>query len=397
MAMKLKIEEFLTKHMVSSSSFTVDEITNMILSEMEKGLKGEASSLPMINSYCKDRFEIIPNENVIVIDAGGTNFRTSLVHFDENLEPVIEDFKKSKMPGIDREVSSKEFFSILADETERLITKADRIGFCFSYEAKILEDHDGVPVLFSKEVKAPEVVGKHLGKELLNEFKNRGYDVSNKKVMILNDTVTTLLAGLCKTKKLNCNGCVGFILGTGTNTAYSENGIIINEESGNFSFAPSDIDKAFIAKTENPNYHLFEKVISGAYLGPLALDILKQAKKENVISDTLPETFTTKDLGDNFDNPSLSEDAMYILDQFIARTAIFTSANLCASIIKSGYGKDKPCLINADGTTFYKTGNLEKYVMKYTEEYLKTKNLSCIFTCIDNSPVIGSAIGALSL
>ena len=65
-----------------------------------------------------------------------------MVTFDENLSPVISDFHKSRMPGIEREVSASEFFSVIADETERLIDLSDRIGFCFSYAAEILPDHD---------------------------------------------------------------------------------------------------------------------------------------------------------------------------------------------------------------------------------------------------------------
>ena len=120
---------------------------------------------------------------MIVIDAGGTNFRTCLVTFDHNLNPVISDFRKSRMPGIEREVSAKEFFSIIADETERLIDKSDRIGFCFSYAATILPDHDGIPECFSKEIKASEVLGKHLGKEILK-------DIHAKETRIERDTCT---------------------------------------------------------------------------------------------------------------------------------------------------------------------------------------------------------------
>ena len=395
--MKKSVQDFLTRHMISPSCFDIDKITKGIIDEMDRGLNGQKSSLPMIDSFCSDSFKLKSNTNVIVIDAGGTNLRTCLVHFDENLEPVIEDFRKTSMPGTNGEVSAKQFFGKLADECERFITKADRIGFCFSYEAKIMPDHDGYPVLMSKEVKAPEIIGKHLGKELLAELSSRGYDVKNKKVIILNDTVTTLLAGLCKTEKVNCEGCIGFILGTGTNTAYPENGTIINVESGGYDYAPGDIDKTFIAKTELPDYHHFEKLISGAYLGPLALEILKCAKNEGVVDIDLPQSLGTKAMSDGIDEKTFDSDVIDILETFIERTALFTAANLSAAVIKSGYGKNKPVLINADGTTFYKTGNLGKQAMAYTKDYLASKGLKAEFILIENSPTIGSAIGALSL
>ena len=218
-----KTEDFLRKHMLSAASVDTDKTLAFILSEMKKGLdKENSSSLQMIATYVQPDTEIKPGASVIVLDAGGTNFRTCLVTFDENRQPVISDFRKVGMPGVKSEVSAKEFFSILADNTERLIEKSDRIGFCFSYAASITEDHDGIPLIFSKEIKAPEVIGKRLGKELLAELGRRGHDISGKKVSVVNDTVATLLAAKAAYPD-NASSYIGFILGTGTNTAYTEN------------------------------------------------------------------------------------------------------------------------------------------------------------------------------
>ena len=191
-----KTEDFLRKHMLTAASVDTDKTLDFVLSEMKKGLEDEeSSSLRMIATYVQPDVEIVPGASVIVLDAGGTNFRTCLVTFDENRQPVISDFRKVGMPGVKSEVSAAEFFSILADNVERLIDKSDRIGFCFSYAATITEDHDGIPLVFSKEIKAPEVIGKPLGKNLLKELEKRGHDVSKKKVAIVNDTVASASAG----------------------------------------------------------------------------------------------------------------------------------------------------------------------------------------------------------
>ena len=217
-----RTDEFLERHMLSAASIDEDRTLGFILSEMGKGLMVEdSSSLQMIPTYVSADAEIVPGRSVIVMDAGGTNFRTCLVTFDEDKKPVISDFRKVGMPGVKEEVSAADFFSILADNIERLMGKSDRIGFCFSYAARITEDHDGVPIVFSKEIKAPEVIGKPLGKTLLAELARRGFDVSGMKVAVVNDTVATLLAA-----KAGCpdwaSSYIGFILGTGTNTAYIE-------------------------------------------------------------------------------------------------------------------------------------------------------------------------------
>ena len=276
--MKRQVEEFLNRHNLNADEISMDELCDLFLKEMKAGLAGKPSSLAMIPSFCSPDAVPKEGEQVIVIDAGGTNFRTCLVTFDHDLNPMISDFKRCQMPGIDHEVSASEFFSIIADETERLIDRSDRIGFCFSYAATILPDHDGIPECFSKEIKASEVLGKHLGRELLKELASRGHDVSKKKVLILNDTVATLLAAQARNTKGSYDGCIGFILGTGTNTAYIEKmenitkldpsiprvgSQIINVESGCLNICLGDLDRRFLNTTKDPDLYGFEKMISG--------------------------------------------------------------------------------------------------------------------------------------
>lgn len=48
-------------------------------------------------------------------------------------------------------------------------------------------------------------------------------------------------------------------------------------ESGKFSlFEGGSIDKEFISTTDKPEESKYEKMISGAYQGPLALTVLKK-------------------------------------------------------------------------------------------------------------------------
>lgn len=429
--MKPQVESFLRKHMLDADLISMDDLCDKFISEMKAGLAGKASSLAMIPSFCSPDARPKAGESVIVIDAGGTNFRTCMVTFDENLSPVISDFHKSRMPGIEREVSASEFFSVIADETERLIDLSDRIGFCFSYAAEILPDHDGIPTFFSKEIKAPQVIGKHLGKELLAEFARRGHDVSKKRIIILNDTVTTLLAAQAKNAEGSFDGCVGFILGTGTNTAYIEKvsnitkldasiprtgSQIINVESGCLDLNLGDIDRTFLQSTNEPENYKLEKMISGAYLGPLADRVMSQAVNEGLFSEVFAsrfamlKNFTTIELSKFLSEEECdlsrcaSEDEDYdtlieILGSFIARAAKLTAANLAAAVLITDFGKDEdhPVLINADGTTFHMTAFLKNYTTEYLDAFLSEKGRRAVITQIENSPIIGSAIGALTL
>lgn len=427
-----KVQSFIEKHGLSAAAIDTASVLSHFRSEMKKGLKGD-SSLAMIATYVSTDAEIKSGESVIVLDAGGTNFRTCLVTFDENKEPVISDFRKTGMPGVKEEVSAKEFFSILADNVERLIDKSDKIGFCFSYAAEILENHDGIPLMFSKEIKAPEVIGMPIGASLLKELASRGYDVANKKVSIVNDTVATLLAAKAAYPD-NASGYIGFILGTGTNTAYAEMNCniekiggagedrqIINVESGCLRISLGDLDDEYMKTTKDPDSYHLEKKISGAYLGGFAALVIDKAIEEGLFSDAFKERYasierinTTRmshylEMPHNTDYDLVrcvegNEDDAYalyeIIRSIIERAAKLTAINLTAAVLESGAGKQPryPVVINADGTTFYKTEFLEFYTRLYLDEILQKANGRYYkIVNMDNSPTIGAAIAGLAL
>ena len=206
------------------------------------------------------------------------------------------------MPGIDGEISKKEFFHTIAAYVRPLVKEADRIGFCFSYPTEILPDKDGILLQFCKEVQAPEVVGQLIGKNLLETLGMNG-----EQIVLLNDTVATLLAGKSASPGKEFDSFIGCILGTGTNTCYIERNSnilknsdidctksqIINIESGNFGKAPrTDIDLEFDNTTNNPGSYTFEKMISGGYFGGLCFSTLELTSREGVFG----ELSTSRDL-----------------------------------------------------------------------------------------------------
>ena len=422
--------DFLKRHGLRAEDVDSDKVLDFFSSEMKRGLEGKESSLAMIATYTEAGNDIPDGESVIVMDAGGTNFRTCLVTFNDGVAE-ISDFQKVGMPGAKKEVTKKEFFSILADNIERFMGKSKKIGFCFSYAAEITPDHDGIPLMFSKEIKAPEVIGKRIGKELLAELSSRGYDTEGMTVSVVNDTVATLLAAKAANKG-DASTYIGFILGTGTNTAYvernsnikkltlSEGSQIINVESGCLKLELSEIDAEFMKTTKDSNAYHLEKKISGAYLGPFALFVLKKAAKEGVFSSQSAENLSemndleTKDVGGflreagDFSNPLSffsankedAKNAYIIMRSIVERSGKLTALNLTAAVIASGEGEDprRPVVINADGTTFYKTCFLEDYVKEYLDQILwKKEGKVCQIVSIDNSPTIGAAIAGLCI
>src|SRR5664279_5987781 len=160
-------ERFLEEHKIKSDVITIQSIVDMFTSEMLNGLAGKESSLRMIPTYIEADNQFLTGVPVVAIDAGGTNFRAALVKFNKFGALEITNMINAKMPGLEGEISKKEFFNTIGGYIKSIAKLSDRIGFCFSYPTEILPDKDGKLLQFCKEVEAPEVVGELIGKSLL--------------------------------------------------------------------------------------------------------------------------------------------------------------------------------------------------------------------------------------
>ena len=130
-----RCDEFLSKHRLCTSHYDVKKIVAAFLDEMEKGLTGQTSSLAMIPTFIPVPDKAPKNEKIIVLDAGGTNFRTALVRFDGDSVPHIESFVNNPMPGIAKELGKDDFFNLIVDYIKPVLNESSRLGFCFSYPA----------------------------------------------------------------------------------------------------------------------------------------------------------------------------------------------------------------------------------------------------------------------
>jgi hexokinase len=423
-----KSQQFLQKHKLYSSEIDIQTITDDFIVEMKNGLEGNQGSLQMIPTYLGAQGKIKPNEPVVAIDAGGTNFRAVEMTFDNNLNLVTENLQQRKMPAIDEELSNKEFFATLAAYLTSYKDVSEKIGFCFSYAVEMFPNKDGKLLEWSKEVKAPEVIGQMVGENLLEAM-----GTPEKKILLMNDTVSTLLAGQAATAGRKFDTYIGFILGTGTNACYIEKNknisktadldpkgnMIINIESGNFSKMPrTDIDIAFDNTTKQPGRYTFEKMISGGYFGGLCTTALKMAAIEDVFSSEtrvkmknmdeltseevnnfvcgvdLPANTLTTVLANKEDKEAASE----IINALITRSAKLTAASLAAVILKTGKGKsaDKPVLMTIEGTTFYKMKNFQVMFEAFLQGFFSGENRRFYeIVEVPNSSLIGAGIAAI--
>jgi len=423
-----KVVKFLEEHRLRACDVDMEQLVALFHSEMQKGLNGEKSSLRMIPTYIEAENEFLKEVPVLAIDAGGTNFRSSLVSFDNAGKLQMEGIKNFRMPGLEKEVSKKEFFDTIAGFIKPLAGKADRIGFCFSYPTEIFPNKDGRLLQFCKEVQAPEVIGQIIGRSLLEAL-----GTPEKKIVLLNDTVATLLAGKSASFGRSWDTFIGYILGTGTNTCYIESNrniiknpelaqdksMIINIESGNFGRAPrSDLDVAFDDTTMNPGNYTFEKMFSGGYFGGLSLYVLKAAAMERLFSpEASARLNNVRELTAEEANNYVSSNSRYdnrlsacfwepedrficsaIVDGLIDRSAKLVAANLAAVVLKTGRGIEpySPVLMTIDGTTFYKMHNLKERFEKYFSEFLRGERERYVeFTEVEQSSLVGAALAGL--
>jgi len=410
-------------------------IVNEFIRQIDLGLAGQAESLAALSSRFSTNEKIITDKPIIVMDAGGTHLRIGLIELNKNNKPNIVSSHKYPMPGSHTHISANKFYDALCDGLEPVITQSDRIGFCFSYPCEINTSKDGKLLYWTKEIKAPEVEGQWIGRELKQRIKKRfGVD---RQICLLNDTVATLLAGrydnLNHRDQPDCY--IGLILGTGTNCAYSSNvsGAIINMESGNFNGGQlSAFDSALDSSTQNPGTYLFEKKIAGKYLGPLLGHMLDSAlekklftaanaaliERRGVTTTSTLSNLLSHTLPDNTNVPAwfsqLTTDGKSIVsslaDAIIDRAAFLTAANIASGIVKSlELQKDpikpsnqKTCLITIDGSTFYQTPGLRSKVESLLDGYFNNTNfcnheIKLTYRQMTDAPLIGSAIAASTL
>lgn len=393
--------DFMRKHGMTAD---VDPIhyAKLMAEDMERGLAGAKSAMPMIPTYIKFNGDIPKNKPAVVIDAGGTNFRCGIVTFtDDGYE--LSSVTKRKMPGIDKPATWDEFISFVADSIQPLLDGVDLVGFCFSYNADITPDIDGLVKRIDKEVVITGSSGKLVGASLTAELERRG--VCGKRVFILNDTVAALLGSSCTMDKSAYSGFIGQISGTGTNTCCvlpyarigklnnaSNESILVNLESGLYDGIPQgDFDVILDKNSNNPDEKIMEKLTAGVYLGELGRLMLTAAAEEGLISaasgalvralgridasfiDAWASGEKLELVADNAEDAAFAQ-TMSI--ELFRRSAQCMCANLTAIMLctDTGNSADKPVCVCAEGSLVDRSRHfrpmLEKLLHEHTEAEL---------------------------
>ncbi|WJX54206.1 hexokinase A [Trifolium repens] len=282
--------------------------------EMHAGLASEGGSkLSMLISYV-DNLPTGDEEGLYyALDLGGTNFRVLRVHLGGKEKGVISrEANEVSIPPQLMTGSSEGLFDFIAgalakfveSEPEGFHPPAGRqreLGFTFSFPVKQTSIASGTLIKWTKGFSIEDTVGQDVVGELTKSLEKIGLDM--RVAALVNDTIGTLAGG----RFYNQDVIAAVILGTGTNAAYVERAhaipkwhgllpksgdMVINMEWGNFRSAHlplTEYDQNLDAESLNPGEQIFEKLLSGMYLGEIVRRaLLKMAEEAEFFGDTVP-------------------------------------------------------------------------------------------------------------
>ncbi|KAF3826635.1 hypothetical protein GH733_009160 [Mirounga leonina] len=246
----------------------------------------------------------------MALDLGGTNFRVLRVRVTDNglqkveMENQIYAIPEDLMRGSGTQLQIKD--------------KKLPLGFTFSFPCVQTKLDESFLVSWTKGFKSSGVEGKDVVTLIRKAIQRRGdFDIDI--VAVVNDTVGTMMT--CGYDDQNCE--IGLIVGTGSNACYmeemrhidmvegDEGRMCINMEWGAFGDDGilddfrTEFDQEIDMGSLNPGKQLFEKMISGMYMGELVrLILVKMAKEELLFGGKLSPgllatgQFETKDVSD---------------------------------------------------------------------------------------------------
>uniref|UniRef100_A0A8I3MK58 Hexokinase-2 n=1 Tax=Canis lupus familiaris TaxID=9615 RepID=A0A8I3MK58_CANLF len=295
-----KVDRFLY-HMRLSDETLLD-IMARFQAEMQKGLGKDTNptaSVKMLPTFVRAIPDGSENGEFLSLDLGGSKFRVLKVQVSEEGKRNVQ--MESQFYPTPNEIirgNGSELFDYIADcladfmKTRGLKHKKFPLGLTFSFPCRQTKLEEGILLSWTKKFKARGVQDTDVVSCLTKAVKKHK-DIDVDILTLVNDTVGTMMT--CAYDDPYCE--VGVIIGTGTNACYMEDmsnidlvegdegRMCINTEWGAFGDdgtledIRTEFDRELDLGSLNPGKQLFEKMISGLYLGELVrIILLKMAK-----------------------------------------------------------------------------------------------------------------------
>lgn len=316
MAENRKKVEAVLKDFILSNDVLL-KVSALLLQEFNNGLGAnthETATVKMFPTFVRDVPDGTEKGKFLALDLGGTNFRVLCIDLDGeqfNMMNEIYEIPQSIMLG-----SGEQLFDHIAEclshylEQLGLTHRTLPLGFTFSFPCLQKGLTSAILVGWTKGFNCSGVQGNDVV-QLLREAVKRRKNVDIDVVAVVNDTTGTLMS--CAHKNMDCR--LGLIVGTGTNACYMERlenvetwkgdhdhpkQVIINTEWGAFGdnkcleFLRTSFDREIDEISLNKGKQLFEKMISGMYMGEIVRRILVKLVKDGLLfKGKLSEKFST--------------------------------------------------------------------------------------------------------
>ncbi|KAM7519458.1 hypothetical protein LguiB_018420 [Lonicera macranthoides] len=290
------------------------QVADAMLVEMHAGLASEGGSkLKMLISYVDNLPTGDEKGLFYALDLGGTNFRVLRVQLGGKERRVVkQEFDEVSIPPHLMVGTSEALFDFIAtalgkfvategEDTHLFSGRQRELGFTFSFPVRQSSIASGNLINWTKGFSIEDAIGQDVVGELTKAMERVGVDM--RVSALVNDTIGTLAGG----RYNNPDVIAAVILGTGTNAAYVERAhaipkwhgllpksgeMVINIEWGNFrtSHLPlTEYDTALDVESLNPGEQIFEKIISGMYLGEIVRRVLcSMAEEASFFGDIVP-------------------------------------------------------------------------------------------------------------
>ncbi|KAH7636571.1 hexokinase-2-like protein 2 [Dermatophagoides farinae] len=274
----------------------ISKISNLLLNEINEGLRRETNPIASVKCYptfVRDVPDGTEKGKFMALDLGGTNFRVLVIDIDG--EKFAMDNEIYSIPVEIMTGTGEQLFDHIAACMSTFMTKRNikdmklPLGFTFSFPCRQEGLTKARLVSWTKGFCCSGVEGEDVVTLLRQAVKRRG-DIDIDVMAVVNDTTGTLMS--CAHKNRECR--VGVIIGTGFNACYMEHKknaelfhedlpgpdqVIVNAEWGAFGdngvldFFRTDWDDEVNTYSLNKGRQLFEKMISGMYMGELVRSI----------------------------------------------------------------------------------------------------------------------------
>lgn len=303
----------------------VKKIGAEFVKQMNEGLAKNATDMSQIPTFVTG----VPNGTekglYLAVDLGGTNFRVCSINLHGDTTFDIVQTKVAIPKELMVAKTAKELFAFLAKQIESFLKEHHedhfeahirrrqtvstpegyrdehifRLGFTFSFPVNQIGINKGNLMRWTKGFDIPDAVGQDVCKLLQDEIDILRLPV--RVAALVNDTVGTLMAR-SYTSPGKTSTLLGAIFGTGTNGAYVEKvhkitkeiegeydnstgEMVVNTEWGSFDNSmnqlPNTIYDEILDKVSvNPGIQMFEKRVSGMFLGEILRVVLTEMLKD---------------------------------------------------------------------------------------------------------------------